>query len=169
METVLIVFTGVLALAVVIQTFLFFGIYRAIRQMSAYVEVLGKDLLRNAEVINTKVDEGLTTIKDVAEGLKSIRDKLAATVDVVHNRVTEMDAFLAETADVLRLEILRIQDTIKSASEKAEQTMELLQKSLLVPFNEVGAIARAIRVAMDVLFRRRRNPSGSAQDEEMFI
>ncbi len=168
-DTLLMVFTGVLALAVAIQTFLFFGIFKAIRQMTAYLDVLGKDLLRNVEVISTKVDEGLTTIKGVAEGLKPIRDKLAVTTDVIHNRVTELDAFLAETASAFRQEILRIQDTIKSTTQKAEQTMDLLQKSLLGPLNEVSAITRAIRVMVDVLFRRRRTSSGSTQDEEMFI
>ena len=168
-DTLLMVFTGVLAVAIAIQTFLFFGIYKAIRQMSAHLDVLGKDLLRNVEIISTKVDEGLTTIKGVAEGLKPIRDKLAVTTDIIHNRVAELDVFLAETASTFRQEISRIQDTIKSASQKAEQTMELLQKSLLGPLNEVNAITRAIRVTMDVLFRRRRSHSGSAQDDEMFI
>jgi hypothetical protein len=34
----------------------------------------------------------------------------------------------------------------------------------------VNAVVRAVRIGMDVLFRRRRNPSSiSAQDDEMFI
>jgi hypothetical protein len=168
-DTLLMVFTGVLAVAVAIQTFLFFGIYKAIRQLTAYLDVLGNDLLRNVQIMSTKVDEGLTTIKSMAEGLKPIRDKLAVTTDVIHNRVTELDAFFAETANAFRQEVVRIQDTIKSASRKAEQTMDLLQKGLLIPLNEISAITRAVRVMVDVLFRRRRTPSGSTQDEEMFI
>jgi hypothetical protein len=168
-DTLLMVFTGILALAVVIQTFLFVGIFKAIRQMSAYLDVLGKDLLRHIEFVSAKVDEGATTIKGFAEGLEPIREKLSTTTDIIHNRVAELDLFLAETADSFRQEVLRIQDTIKSASLKAEQTMERLHKSLLGPVNEVSAISRAIRVAIDVLFRRRRSLSGSTQDEEMFI
>jgi hypothetical protein len=119
--------------------------------------------------VSTKVDEGLATIKAMAEGLKPIRDKLADTTDVIHNRVTELDVFFAETANAFRREVIRIQDTIKSASQKAEQTMDMLQKGLLIPLNEISAITRAVRVMVDVLFRRRRTPSGSNQDEEMFI
>jgi hypothetical protein len=167
-DTLLTVFTGVVALAFVIQTILFFGMYKAIRQMSTQLDAMGKDLLTSFAAVSAKVDEGVSTVKDFVEGLKPIRDKLAETTEIIHGRVTELDSFLAETADTARLEILKIQDTIRSASEKAEETIEILRKNLLAPFSEISAVSRAIRVAMDVLFRRWRAP-GSAQDEEMFI
>jgi len=167
-DTLLTVFTGVVALAVVIQTILFFGMYKAIRQMSTLIDAMGKDLLRNFAVVSAKVDEGLSTVKDFVDGLKPIRDKLAITTEIIHDRVTELDAFLAETASTARLEILKIQDTIQAASQKAEETIESMRKNLLAPFSEISAISRAVRVAMDVLLRRGRF-RGSAQDEEMFI
>jgi len=169
-DTLLTIFTGVLAVAVLLQTLLFFGIYRSIRQLTSWMDGLGKDLLRNIEVISGKVDEGLTTIKGVAEGIRPIQEKLAATAGIVHNRVTELDAFLAWVTSTAQLEILRMQDLIESASEKTEQTLELLRRGIVTPLNEINAISRAIRVGIDVLFRRRRNPSSaSPQDEEMFI
>jgi hypothetical protein len=169
-DTLLTIFTGILAVAVLIQSLLFFGIYRSIRQLASRIDGLSKDLLRNVEVISGKVDEGLATIKGIAEGIKPIREKLAAATDIVHKRVTELDAFLAEATNTARLEILRVQDIIQSASEKAEQTLELLRRGIVTPLDEINAISRAIRVGLDVIFRRRKNPSStSPQDEEMFI
>jgi hypothetical protein len=82
----------------------------------------------------------------------------------------ELDNFLAEATDTARQEIARIQDTIQLASSKAEEAVEILRDTVLAPVNEINAVIRAIRVSLDVLFRRRRNPSNaSAQDEEMFI
>jgi ABC-type transporter Mla subunit MlaD len=167
-DTLLMVFTGILAFAVLMQTILFFGMYRAIRQMSAYLNGLGKDLRKNAELISAKVDEGVTAIKGLAEGFKPIRDKLADSTEIIHYRITELDAFLAETTATARQEIRHIQDTFQAASQKVEQTLETLRQSLLGPLKEISAVTRAVRVAMDVLFRRRRNPS-SSQDDEMFI
>lgn len=169
-NTLLMVFTGILAVAVLIQSLLFFGMYKSIRRMTVWMDSLGKDLLRNIEVVSAKVGEGVTTIKGMAEGLEPIREKLADTTDIVHNRVIELDGFLSEATRTARLEILRIQDTIHMASDRAQETIELLHNTILTPLNEVTAITRALRVGMDVLFRRRKNPSGaSAQDEEMFI
>ncbi len=168
-DTLLLIFTGILAFAVLLQTLLFLGIYKAIRQMSSYLDDMGKDLLRNVGIISAKVDEGLATIKGMADGLKPIRDKLANSTDIIHNRITELDAFLDEATTTARSEIRRIQDAIQSAVQKAEQTLELVRKSILTPLGEVSAVTRGLRVAMDVLFRRRRHPSSSTQDDEMFI
>jgi len=167
-DTLLMVFTGVLTFAVIIQTLLFFGIYKGIRRIGSQLDGLGSDLRRDIGLICAKIDEGLTSIKAVADGLKPIREKLAQTTDIVHNRVSEIDHFLAETTSTVRLEVLRIRDIIQSASQKAEETLDLLHKRIAAPLNEISAINRGVRVALDVLFRRRRTLSGS-QDEEMFI
>ena len=169
-DTLLMVFTGILALAVIVQTLLFFGMYLSIRRISTWMDGWGRDLLRNAEIISSKVEEGLTTIKSTAESLKPITQNLVGTTQIVHNRVVELDNFLAEATRTARQEIMRIQDIVQSASRRAEETLDILRDSVLAPVNEIGAIVRAIRVSLDVLFRRRRNPSNaSAQDEEMFI
>jgi hypothetical protein len=169
-DTILLVFTGILAFAVLIQTIVFCGIYKSIRRMSVFLDGWGRDLLRNAEVISSKVEEGLTTIKRTAESLKPITQNLVSTTQIVHDRVVEIDDFLAEVTDNARLEIARVQETIRIASRRAEEAIDILKNTILAPVNEVGAIARAIRVSLDMLFRRRRNPSNvSAQDEEMFI
>lgn len=169
-DTLLLVFTGVLAFAVLLQTLLFFGIYKSIRRMSELVESLSRDLLRHAEVVSTKVEEGLATIKSTSESLKPITQNLVSATQIVHDRVVEVDNFLAEVTDNARVEIARVQDAIRLASSRAEEAIDIVKNTILAPVNEVGAIARAIRVSLDVLFRRRRNPSSvSAQDDEMFI
>ena len=167
-DTLLMVFTGILAVAVVIQTAFFFGMYKTIRQASAFLDERGKDLLRNISIVSSKLDEGIVAIKSVAEGWKPIGEKLTETTDIIHNRVSDLDNLIAEITSTARVEILHVQELIQSASQKAEETLELMRAGLLAPFNEINAITRAIGVAIDVLFRRRRNP-GSAQDEEMFI
>ncbi len=169
-QTLLAIFTGVLAVAVLIQSILFWGMYKSIRQMAVWTESLGKDLIRNIEVVSAKVDESLTTIKGIAQGLKPIQENLADTTRIIHNRVIDLDAFLAEVTSIARTEILRVQDAIDAASSRAQETLEQLHNSLLTPINEINAFARAIRVGVDILFRRRKNVSAaSAQDEEMFI
>lgn len=168
-DTVLIVFTGVLTIAIVIQTFLFFGIYQAVRRMGVHLDSLGSELRREIESISARVDEGVASIKGLTEGIAPICEKLTGTTDIIHNRISEIDIFLAETTDTLKLEILRVRDSIESASQKVQETLALLHKRVATPLNEISAINRAVKVGMDVLFRRRRGPSSSVQDEEMFI
>ena len=169
-DTLLIVFLGVLAVAVLMQSFLFFGMYRSIRKMTAWMSEFGQDMLKNVEVISAKVDEGLTSIKGMTQGLKPITEKLSDTTEIIHHRVTELDIFLAEATSAARLEIVEIQDAVHTASQRAQETLGLLHDSILAPLSEINAISRAIRVGLDVLFRRRKTLSNAAaQDEEMFI
>jgi hypothetical protein len=168
-DNILVVFTGILAVAVFLQTLLFFGMFRAIRRMTVLIDVMGKDLLRNVEIVSTKVDESLAAIRVVVEGMKPIQDKLTVTAEVISNRIAEIDIFLAETTAKARGEVLRIQDTVKSVTAKVEEIFEILHSSVFAPLNQVGAITRAVRVGLDVLFRRRRSNSESARDEEMYI
>jgi hypothetical protein len=138
--------------------------------MSVLMDGLGRDLLRNAEIVSSKVEEGLATIKNLTDSLKPATQNLVSTSQIVHDRVIDIDDFLAEVMDKARLEMARVQDTIRIASRQAEEAIEVVKTSILAPVNEIGAIARAVRVTLDVLFRRRRNPSNvSAQDEELFI
>jgi hypothetical protein len=169
-KTLLMIFSGILAVAVLMQSIVFLLIYKSIRQLTVRIDNMGIDLLRNVETVSEKVNEGLTTVRNVAEDLKQITSKLTGTAEIVHKRVKEVDAFLAEATSTARLEILRIQDTVHDASRRIQETIDLLRNGIQAPLNEINAFTRAIRVAMDVLFRRRRGPSGaSALDEEMFI
>jgi hypothetical protein len=169
-DTLLMVFTGVLAAAVLIQCLLFFAIYRSVGRMAAWMEGLSRDLLRNAEDVSAKVGVGFDAIKDIAESIKPINDNIADAAEIVRNRVAELDSFLADATRTAQREILRIQDTIEIARRRVQETVELLHTGILAPVNEINAIGRALRVGLDVFFRRRKNPSDTAaQDEEMFI
>lgn len=169
-ETLLAIFTGVLAFAVLVQSFLFFGIYRSVRRMTVWMDSMSKDLLRDISAISSKTEECLITIKGIADNLKPITDRLASTTEIVHRRVVDLDAFLSEATNTARLEILRVQDTIQGATRRADETVEILQNTILAPIQEINAITRGIRAGLNMLFRGRRSISNaSAQDEEMFI
>ncbi len=170
METILTIFTGVLAFAVVVQTLLFFGIYKSIRRITVWMDGAGKELLRHISVVSSKVDECLNTVKGMGEDLKPLTAKLADTTDLVRKGISDLNAFISEATDTARVEILRIQNTMKSAGERADEIIDQLYKGILAPVNEITAITQGIRTAFDFLFRRRKSLSrGSAQDEEMFI
>jgi len=170
METILAIFTGILAFAVLMQTLLFFGIYRSVRRIVEWMDGAGKDLLKNVNVISSKVDECLVTVKGIGEELKPIAAKIGDAVEIAHKRIVAMDAFLSETTGKARVEILRLQNTLQSAIERVNEVVERLCDSILIPINEINAIARGIRTGLDFLFGRRKSiTSRSAHDEGMFI
>jgi hypothetical protein len=168
-DTLLIVFTGILAIAVLLQSLAFFGIYKSIRRMNNVMGEWSEEILKNVQIISSRIEEGVATIKDTAESLKPITQNLVHTTQIVHNRAVELDQFVGETIRTAQLEFMHIQDSFQLAIRRAEQAVEILRDSILAPINEATAVVRAVRTGIDVLFRRRRNPSISTQDDEMFI
>ncbi len=169
-ETLLAIFTGILAVAVFLQTLIFFGIFKAIRQLTNRVNDLSKDLMSNVEVVTAKAEEALTTVRDIGNDLKPVKDKIVNAAEIVHERVVRVDGFLEETTNTARMEVERMKDRIESAADRTEELLEMMRDSILVPINEINALTRGIRAGFDLLFRRRKKPSVlPEQDEEMFI
>jgi hypothetical protein len=163
------VFTGIAAFALVLQSAAFLAIARSMRSMSVRVDRLGTDLTKQMVSVSGKTEELLAVIKGVAEGIKTIESNLTATSAIIQKRVVELDAFLEETADAARLQVLRIQGVVENVSSKVEETFELLQHGVIAPANELTAIIRGIRVGLDFLRKRKQPASTSHLDEEMFI
>ena len=170
LNVLLTVFTGVLAVAVLIQSIIFIGMYKYIRRITSLMEGIGRELAKNMDAVSVKANEALETVKALGEDLKPVAEKLNKATEIVHNRVVAIDDFLADTTSRAQLEILRIQDMIELASQRVGDTMDIIHKSILAPVNEINAITRGIKVGIDMFFRRKRHLSGvSHQDEEMFI
>ena len=159
-----------MALLVLVQSLALLGIYRSIRIVASRIDGISLKLAKSVDVFGERVDQLLAVIKGVADGVRSLQDNLTSTSAIVQKRVVELDSFLAEVTGAARLQVLRIQDVVDTASRRVEETIDVLQSSVLTPVTEVTAIARGVRVGLDVLLRKRKGPSGSApQDEEMFI
>lgn len=165
------IFTGVVAVSLLLQSLALFGIYRSIRVLASRSEAVSNSLIRNVESLSEKVDRLLATLMGMAEGVRSLQENLTSTSAIVHKRVADLDVFVAQVTDSARLQVLRIQDVIDTASRRVEETLDVLHDSVLAPVTEVNAIIRGIKAALDVISRHRKSPSGSTsqQDEEMFI
>jgi len=166
----LVIFTGIVAAALLIQCLAFLGIARSIRQISLKVDGMRTDITKSSAELTQRAGEFLATVKSAVEGMRGLQESLATTSEVIQKRVIEVDALLGEASDAARLQIARIQDVVDTASRSVEETFEGLHRSVIAPVREIHAILAGIRVGLDVLLRRR---SGTAQpthrDGELFI
>jgi methyl-accepting chemotaxis protein len=170
MEILMAVFTGIVAVSLLVQSLALWGIYRSIRNISSRMDVLSKEIQQSTKNISVKMDGLLETVGDLAKGFRGMQENLTAAAAVVHRRVVELDAFLEETTDAARKQISRLQDTVDNTTRVVEETFDQLHDRVLAPINEISAILTGIKVGLQVLTRRRSRPvNPSRQDEEMFI
>lgn len=169
-ETVLAVFTGIVAAALLTQSIAFWRISISVRNISKGFDRLSEDLLRRVETVSSGVNDLLASLKPVVETIQTIQQRIAASSEIIHDRVVELDHFAQEFTDTARSQLLRIQDAVESSSKKFEETVETLQRGILAPVSEISAIMRGLKIGLDFFFRGRRPPSHQPhQDEEMFI
>ncbi len=170
MDGTLLVFTGIVAAALLMQSFALLGMYRSLRSLSARLEEVSRDVSRSVDSVAGRVGDLLNMMTSLAEKLQVLENSLAGAGEMVQKRVADLDAFIGDATNIARLQVARIQDLVETATRRIEDTFETLHQSVLAPINEISAIIRGIRVGLDLLFRRRKGPSSaSPQDEEMFI
>ncbi|MBN2318699.1 MAG: hypothetical protein JXR49_06465 [Acidobacteria bacterium] len=177
-EILLVIFTGILAVAVLMQTLIFFGMYKTFRRLVDRVDGISKDLLKNVDKVTVKAEETLATIQDIGNGFIPVKDKVVDAAEILHQRVVKVDDFFEETTDTARSEVEKMKDRIELAANRAEELLEIIHDGILVPVNEITAVTRGIRAGFNFLFKRRRNSSEAVRqsetvqqedDEEMFI
>jgi len=170
MEILIAVFTGIVAVALLMQSIAFWGIHRSIRSISGRLDAVSADLMKTANSLSGQANELLVTVKGFTERLHGMQENLTSTSAIVQKRVADLDAFLGETTQAARCQVARIQSVVDNASRRVEETFGVFQGRVLAPINEVAAILTGIRVGFSVLTRGRRRPaSASQQDDEMFI
>jgi len=169
-EIILTVFTGIVALGVILQGLALWTLAQKVRELSNRLESVSSKLTKQADVLAVHAEDFLTIAKATAEKVQAMQAHISAISQVVHNRVVDADAFLTEATDTARLQIARFQDVIDTASHRIEETIVSLQAAILAPVSEIQAVIRGIRTGLDVLFGWRRSASRrSHEDEEMFI
>jgi hypothetical protein len=164
------VFTGIVAVAFLVQSLALWGVRRAIQNVSSRVDGLSKDLSNTVAAVSVTSQDLIVSLRTFTEKLGYLQDNLNATAALIHKRVVDLDTFVEDTTGAARLQISRIQDVVETASQRLEETIGVLQKGVLGPVNEVQAVATGVRAGLNYLLRQRKSPAGrSHQDEEMFI
>ena len=147
-NTLLAVFTGVLAFAVLMQSVLLLMVFLNLRKLI-------KDLLPKVQKLMEKTEATLVSITDIAERIRPVAYKLAESAEVIHDRVVDVDGFVGEIVEISRREIAEIEDTLHDVTTRMRDAINTLSDNIIMPVSRINALTKAVRVALGVLFRRR--------------
>jgi methyl-accepting chemotaxis protein len=168
--TILAVFTGIVALALLLQAFALMGLYRRVRDLSARLESVSTKVTKLIDSLSAQAGSFLAVATSTAEKVRAMQENVTAISEAVHNRVLEVDAFLKEATDSARLQLARFEDVIETTSHRIDETIDTLRDAVVVPITEAQAIVRGVRAGLGVLLGwRRLSVNRSHHDEEMFI
>src|SRR5437867_1796367 len=154
--------------AVAMQAVVLWGIHRSIRAIAERIESLSASVEQRIGPLSERTQELLVSVRSAAEHFQALQKDFAATSQIIHRRVVDLDKFLAEVTDSGRLQVARVQDLVETASATMEDTVSMVQRGLIAPLAEFSALLRGIRTGFNFFFRGRASQQAH-QDEEMFI
>ena len=157
------VFTGVAAVALVIQMAFLFGIYRSIKA----VEQRSATFMDRWEPV---ADSSLQLLEDLRQHSNEILTKVGEVAETTRNQVQKMNSLLTDVSDRAKSQMDRVDRTVAGALERVHETAAALQGTLLTPVRQLRALAAAVSAIFEHLCGSRRPTVDRATlDEEMFI
>jgi hypothetical protein len=157
------VFTGVAAIALLMQMLYLFGMYRSIKQ-------LRERAVSFMDRWEPLADQAQKTLEQVRGQSDQILKKVEGLADQSKTQLDKVDTLLTDVSQTTRLQLERIDRAIADTVDRVHDTTEAVQKTVLVPVRQVRAVAAAFGAIVGSLNARRRPTVDQATlDEEMFI
>lgn len=162
--TVFVIITGLAALTVAILLAVmarrFFQISQRADGLLSVLETRLPPLLSDAQAV----------ISETRDRVRHIGEHLTVFSQLARKQGERADDLLADIADRVKLQIIRLDGMVSDVMTRVEQTLDSLQNLLLRPMKDFGALINGFRTGLDFFVRRRSSPPAkSRQDEEMFI
>src|SRR5215831_1887611 len=160
METLLTLFVGLTAAAVIGQSVVLIAIYINSRRLADQIE---KFMRETREV--------MAPVKSITENLRIASGNLVDIGAAAREQLRRVEAMVTETGEALHIQVHRLDQTGRDVVERINETAQVLQDSVIKPFREVSAVIKGITKGLDLfLFRKNRSTVDQAhQDEELFI
>ena len=167
METWLIIFVALTALAILLQAGILAGMYIALRKTSEKVESL-------AEEVKTKVlptaELAHSMISELRPKIENIVDNVSTSTTVLRTQMERVDATLTDIVDRTRLQVIRADEFVNSTMDKLEETREAVQRTVVSPVRHISGIMHGVTAGVEAFFSRRRaRPAANVPQDEMFI
>jgi len=169
MQTLLIVFIVVTALAVVIQAGVLVSLYISVKKTSSRVESIAGDLQQRAA---PALDAATAILNNSRGNLQTLTENLAATSTSLRNQVERVETTMGDIIDRTRLQVIRADEMVSRTLDRVEETSEFVQHTVISPVKQLAGLVSGLTVGLDAFFRRRKGPQRSqpqTEDEELFI
>jgi len=168
-DTYLTVFIAVTAGAVLLQAMVLVALYVSVRKSSAKMEALATEVREKALPTIATVQEFITEVRPKVD---MVSTNVAESSVLVKNQLARFDATLTDVLDRTRLQVIRTDELLSRTLDRAEETSEMVHKTVVSPLRQINGLMAAISTGVEVFLGNRRRPPkngmGVPQDE-MFI
>jgi Na+/H+ antiporter NhaB len=161
--TIMTVFTGLAALALVGQCLALYGIYRRVRSAQDQLQPV-------IQRLEATLDSARTTLEQSRVQLGELVTRSHAVLDSAQTQLLRVDSILADAQVRTRHQLDKAEMVVGDTLDRVHEVVGTLHGGIMAPVREAGALVNALRAGFGSLFRTSKSSVVSAtQDEEMFI
>ncbi len=170
-ETLLVIFTGVTALAFTLQCIAIAFAARSVRRLSRQVQSQRKQIEGNLETVQNRLVALSEDLQPLRTSAEEIVGGLSEVSQALKSRAQDVDEFLDEVLTLSREQASKVDYLVTDTVQKFEETTTLIQKDVLRPAVEISSFVTGIKAGLDVLLKRKpaSSPGAAQSDEELFI
>lgn len=169
-ETLLVIFVGVTALAFTLQCLSVWWTARSVRQLAGRLELQSRDVERKLRLVQDRLVSVSQDLKPLRSSAEHVSANVNEVSETLRRRAGDLDKFLDELMDLGREQASKIDYLVTDTVQKFEQTTEVIQKDVLRPAVEISAFIKGIRSGLAVLFSKQTSSKPvDASEEELFI
>jgi methyl-accepting chemotaxis protein len=160
LEPLLTLFVGLTALAVLLQAGLLLSIYLMVRRVADQVEGSTKQL-----------GELIPSLRVVTSNLAKVSDDAVEIGNAARRQVERVDLLIGEVGQTVEGQLEKVDRLSREVTDRVNETVDLVQESIVRPVREVNALARGVGRGIDVLLNRKHRSTidQAHADEELFI
>lgn len=168
METWLMIFSIVAAIALVVQCAMLIPLFFEIRETNKKVNGLVTDLHTRVGPILTRAQ---ILLDDTQPKISNMVADAAHIVYLTRGQAQKMDRVLTEATDRLRGQLNHVDRILTATLETVEDAGSQFRQSVWRPMQKASAIVQGIKVGLELLRSRRarRSDEPLEQEEELFI
>ncbi|MGH9327308.1 MAG: hypothetical protein ACRD2B_11590 [Terriglobia bacterium] len=167
-DTLIAVFVVIAAVAIVIQMAVLLGFFLIALRIRKQVSEIARDARQYMDRVAAAALEIVTGSR---APIKEVTANVAETSRIVRERASRLDEAVGDFTEKTRQQVDRIDSLVSSLVDRVDGTANSVQRNILGPLQEAGAIFRGIQTGLDFLFSHRQSAAAreAKHDGEMFI
>jgi len=169
-ETILLIFTGTVAIGIMLQVFVMLGILIASRKATARMLELGEELRHIGEDLRSTAVPAIRSahklIEETSPKIKLAAENLAEITSQLRVQTGTIGKTLEVLSDKTRGQAERMDKMVTNVLDSVTHASELIRNTVAVPVRQLSGILSAVRIGIDTL---RGKPRPATPDKDIFI
>jgi len=168
-ETLLIIFVGVTALAVLVQGFFAWRLLHSSKELIGQITRSSQELEYEAKEITGQLQDvanSLTSLKNISQSIQARSEEIDA---MFQERTADVDELVSKLVNLGSHQADKIDEVVSDTVTKFEQTTELIQQDILKPVVEISSLIKGLRQGLGFLFDRSPEEEEEPKGDDLFI